>query len=63
MKFYSNSPISEEERQSILSQHKEIYNGYQTLLPKSDNTQPLYVQDYALDKQGATLNVSSVGVI
>jgi hypothetical protein len=56
MKFYSNSPISEEERQSILSQHKEIYNGYQTLLPKSDNTQPLYVQDYALDKQGATLN-------
>lgn len=56
MKFYSTNQITEAERQSILSKHREPYNGYQTLNPKIENNQPLYVQDFALDKQGLTLN-------
>lgn len=55
MAYFSVNRISEEERQSILSKHREPYNGYQTLLPNSNNTQQLYVQDYALDKVGVTV--------
>lgn len=56
MNFYSFNGISNEEKQSILSKHKEIYNGYQTLVPNQPNTQPLYTQDFRLDQQGMTLN-------
>lgn len=56
MKYISVNQISEEERQSILSKHREPYNGYKTLNPHTNNEQPLYVQDYTLDKQGVTLN-------
>ena len=47
--------VSSEEKENILSKHKELYNGYQTMQPKVSNEQPLYVQDFAKDKLGATL--------
>ena len=47
--------VSNEEKENILSKHKELYNGYQTMQPKVSNEQPLYVQDFAKDKLGATL--------
>jgi len=53
MQIWSTSRISEEEKENILSKHREVYNGYQTMQPKVDNTQPLYVQDFAKDKAGA----------
>ena len=49
--------VSDAERQNILSQHREVYNGYQTLNPNPvDNNQPLYVQDFANDKMGLVVN-------
>jgi hypothetical protein len=56
MKIWSLGQISNEEKQNILSQHKEIYNGYKTLNPNVSNPQPLYVQDFAKDKVGAVIN-------
>ncbi len=48
---------SENERENILSQHKEVYNGYQTLNPAAmAKVQPLYTQDFANDKGGITVN-------
>jgi hypothetical protein len=41
--FLSMKP---EERENILSQHREVYNGYQTLNPAAmESTQPLYTQE------------------
>jgi len=49
--------VSDAERENILSQHREVYNGYQTLNPNPvDNIQPLYVQDFANDKEGLVVN-------
>ena len=56
--FFNMTP---EERESILDKHKHVYNGYQTLQPNIPNPQPLYVQDYANDKEGIT--VSSKGKV
>jgi hypothetical protein len=53
--YFAANTISEEERSNILSQHKTLYNGYQTLNPEIPNTQPLYVQDFAKDKVGAVM--------
>lgn len=53
MQIWSTSRITQEEKENILSKHREVYNGYQTMQPKVDNTQPLYVQDFAKDKAGA----------
>ena len=48
---------SENERENILTQHKELYNGYQTLNPAAmEKIQPLYTQDFANDKGGITVN-------
>lgn len=52
MQIWSTSRISQEEKENILSKHREVYNGYQTMQPKVNNTQPLYVQDFAKDKEG-----------
>ena len=55
--------ITNEERSNILDKHKEIYDGYVTEYGKGSNQQPLYVQDYANDKGGITVNNSGdVGV-
>lgn len=53
--YFAVNTISEEERSNILSQHKTLYNGYQTMNPEIPNTQPLYVQDFAKDKTGAVM--------
>lgn len=47
--------IPNEERNSILDQHKSIYNGYKTSYG-SNAEQPLFVQDLANDKGGITVN-------
>ena len=56
MKIWGLGQISNEEKANILSQHRELYNGYQTMQPKVSNTQPLYVQDFANDKGGIVVN-------
>jgi hypothetical protein len=47
--------IPNEERQNILDQHKNVYDGYVTNYAKQ-NEQPLFVQDFANDKNGITVN-------
>jgi hypothetical protein len=47
--------MTNEEKNNILTQHKEIYDGYVTQYASS-NEQPLYVQDYANDKGGVTIS-------
>ena len=50
-------PVSNEERENILNRHKEVYNGYRTLNPNPvENNQPLFVQDFANDKDGMVVN-------
>ena len=49
--------VSDAERENILNKHREVYNGYRTLNPNPvSNNQPLYVQDFANDKQGLVVN-------
>jgi hypothetical protein len=47
--------MTNEERNNILDQHKELYNGFATN-EVSSNQQPLYTQDFANDKGGITIN-------
>lgn len=47
--------MTNEERKNILDQHKDLYDGYVTRYNQS-NEQPLYVQDFANDKAGITVN-------
>lgn len=54
--YFSTAQISDEEKSNILDQHRTLYNGYQTMQPKLSNTQPLYVQDFAKDKEGMIIN-------
>lgn len=53
--------MSQAEKNDILDQHKTLYDGYVTEYGKGSNTQPLYVQDFANDKNGIT--VSNKGVV
>lgn len=48
--------VSEGERQNILDQHKKPYDGLRTMGWESKNPQTLYVQDFANDKAGITIN-------
>jgi hypothetical protein len=48
--------MSNDEKRNILDQHKTLYNGYKTMQPQVSNTQPLYTQDFASDKNGVTVN-------
>lgn len=47
--------LTQEERNNILDKHKHQYDGYATknITP---NEQPLFVQDFANDKNGITVN-------
>ena len=45
-----------EERSNILDQHKKIYDGLQTMQSQMKNPMDLYVQDFANDKGGITVN-------
>jgi len=54
--YFGLGQLSPSEKSDILDQHKQVYNGYKSMLPQVSNTQPLYVQDYANDKNGITVN-------
>ena len=47
--------MTKEERDNILDKHKSVYDGFVTQYVKP-NQDPLYVQDYANDKGGLTVN-------
>jgi len=48
--------MKKEEKENILDQHKSIYDGYVTKYGQNVNNQPLYVQDFANDKNGITVS-------
>lgn len=48
--------MTNEERNNILDQHKEIYDGFVTSYAQQPKEQPLYTQDFANDKQGINVN-------
>jgi hypothetical protein len=48
--------MTNEERNNILDQHKEIYDGYVTSYSQPAKEQPLYTQSYANDKGGINVN-------
>ncbi len=54
--YFGLGQLSANEKQDILNQHKSLYNGYQTMQPQVSNTQPLYVYDFAGDKDGMVVN-------
>ena len=54
--YFGLGQLSPSEKSDILDQHRQIYDGYKTMLPQVSNTQPLYTQDYANDKHGITVN-------
>jgi hypothetical protein len=56
MKIWAMNQITNEEKSDILSKHRHQYNGYQAMQPKIENTSPLYVQDFAKDKEGMVIN-------
>ena len=56
MKQWAIGLMSNDEKRNILDQHKSLYDGYRTMQPQVSNTQPLYVQDFANDKAGVTVN-------
>ena len=45
-----------EKRSNILDQHKKLYDGLQTMQSQMKNPMDLYVQDFANDKEGITVN-------
>lgn len=47
--------MNQAERNNILDQHKKVYDGFVTTYGQQIN-QPLYVQDYANDKEGLVVN-------
>jgi hypothetical protein len=63
MRLYSLGQLSNSEKSDILNKHKSVYNGYRAMHPEISNNQPIYVQDFANDKDGVTIdnlgNVSS----
>jgi hypothetical protein len=48
--------MTKEEKSNILDQHKSLYDGYVTKYNQESNQYPLYVQDYANDKNGITVS-------
>jgi hypothetical protein len=56
MKTWAIGLMSNDEKRNILDKHKHLYDGYRTMQPEIKKEQPLYVQDFANDKGGVTLN-------
>lgn len=54
--YFSASRMTPDEKENILSQHRSIYDGYRTMQSTVNNEQPLYVQDFAKDKDGMVVN-------
>ena len=48
--------MNKAERNDILDQHRQVYDGFVTTYGQQINQQPLYIQDYANDKGGITVN-------
>lgn len=48
--------MNKEEKNNILDQHKQLYDGYVTRYNQESNEVPLYTQDFANDKGGITVN-------
>jgi len=48
--------MTQAEKNNILDQHKQIYDGFVTTYGQQINQQPLYTQDFANDKGGVTVN-------
>jgi len=48
--------MTKEEKQNILDSHKSVYDGFATQYGQNTNQQPLYVQDFANDKNGITVS-------
>lgn len=49
--------VNQEERDNILNKHKTLYDGYAVRYNQEPaKEQPLYVQDFANDKEGITVN-------
>jgi hypothetical protein len=48
--------MNQEEKNNILDQHKQVYDGYVTKYNQESNQTPLYIQDFANDKEGITVN-------
>lgn len=47
--------LTREEKENILDKHKHVYDGYVTQYAKPKE-RPLFVQDFANDKEGITVN-------
>ena len=60
MKSWAIGLMSNQEKKGILDQHKYLYDGYRTMQPHVEKEQPLYVQDFANDKNGVTVNNKNV---
>jgi hypothetical protein len=56
MKLWGIGQISNDEKADILGKHRHLYNGYKSIHPDVSNSQPLYVQDFANDKDGIVVN-------
>ena len=52
--------MNQAEKNDILNQHRYVYDGFVTTYGQQINQQPLYVQDYANDKGGITVNNKGV---
>jgi len=48
--------MTQAEKNDILDKHKTVYDGYVTQYAQGNNQQPLYVQDFANDKEGLVIN-------
>jgi hypothetical protein len=56
MKQWAIGLMSNEEKRNILDKHRSLYDGYRTMQPQVAKEQPLYIQDFAGDKGGITVN-------
>ena len=52
--------MNQAEKNDILDQHRQVYDGYVTTYGQQINQQPLYVQDFANDKVGLVVNNKGV---
>jgi len=52
--------MNQAERNDILDQHRKVYDGFVTTYGQQINQQPIYVQDFANDKEGLTVNNKGV---
>jgi hypothetical protein len=54
--YFGLGQLSAEEKSDILDKHRHVYNGYRTMEPEVSNQQPLFVHDFAGDKDGLVVN-------